>query len=106
MYPEFFVGMEPETGTTCGVESMSLLPFSLILASDPPGRSREGRSRASEEIAPGLSIEDTGDAVFLVSEGDGHDLTLSLEPAVALRLAKFILSQARHREQVSSGGPG
>lgn len=44
-------------------------------------------------LSTNLSIEDTGDAFFIISEGEGHDLTLSLDPDLALRLAHFILSR-------------
>lgn len=46
-------------------------------------------------LAPGLRVEDTGDSIFLVSEGNGHDLTLSIEPEVATILAEFIMSRRR-----------
>lgn len=47
----------------------------------------------TEQLSPQLSVEDTGDAFFIISEGTGHDLTLSLDPDVAVRLARFILSR-------------
>lgn len=49
------------------------------------------------ELARGLTVEDTGDSFFLTSEGAGHDLTFSLEPDIAVRLAEFILSRRRPR---------
>lgn len=55
----------------------------------------------STKLSPSLSIEDHGTEFYLVSEGDGHDLTLSLEAPVAERLARFILSR---RGLVASGG--
>lgn len=53
------------------------------------------------KLAEGLSVEDHGTEFYLVSEGDGHDLTLSLEAPVAERLARFILSR---RGEAASGG--
>lgn len=44
-------------------------------------------------LASGLSVEDHGSEFYLISEGEGHDLTLSLEAPVAERLARFILSR-------------
>lgn len=46
-------------------------------------------------LSVNLSVEDTGDSFFIISEGTGHDLTLSLEPDVAVRLAEFILSRRK-----------
>lgn len=48
---------------------------------------------ATEELAPGLSIEDHGSEFYIVTGGDGHDLTLALEAPVAERLARFILAR-------------
>lgn len=45
------------------------------------------------ELGTGFSIEDHGSEFYLISEGEGHDLTLSLEAPVAERLARFILSR-------------
>lgn len=63
----------------------------------PPKRApREDESDESVfALAPGLTIEFTGDAFFLVSRGEGHDLTLALEPSVAFDLAEFILRRQR-----------
>lgn len=52
------------------------------------------------EIAPRLRVEDHGSEFYLVSEGDGHDLTLALEAPVAERLARFILAR---RGRTASG---
>lgn len=55
------------------------------------------------EIAPGLRIEDHGSEFYIISEGEGHDLTLALEAPVAERLARFILARrggaASHRSE-------
>lgn len=51
------------------------------------------RSTSQEELAPGLTIEDHGSEFYIISEGDGHDLTLALEAPVAERLARFILAR-------------
>lgn len=58
---------------------------------------------STEELEPGLRIEDHGSEFYLVSEGEGHDLTLALEAPVAERLARFILARrggaaSGHRE--------
>lgn len=45
------------------------------------------------ELAKGLAVEDHGTEFYLVSEGQGHDITISLEAPVAERLARFILSR-------------
>lgn len=45
------------------------------------------------KLSASLTVEDHGTEFYLVSEGDGHDLTLSLEAPVAERLARFILSR-------------
>lgn len=50
------------------------------------------------EVAPGLVVEDHGDNFFLVFEGDGHDLTVSLENQVARRIATFIAERMREAE--------
>ena len=45
------------------------------------------------DLCPGLSAEDHGTEFYLISEGEGHDFTLSIEAPVAERLARFILSR-------------
>lgn len=47
----------------------------------------------TEQLSRHLSIEDHGSEFYLVSEGDGYDLTLSLDAPVAERLARFILAR-------------
>lgn len=47
----------------------------------------------TETLAPGLTVEDHGSEFYIVSAGDGHDLTLALEAPVAERLARFILAR-------------
>lgn len=47
----------------------------------------------TEKLAPGLSVEDTGDAFFVIIKGAGHDITISLDNDVAIRLAQFISSR-------------
>lgn len=65
----------------------------------------EEEGRHVRTLTAQLSVEDTGDAFFLLSEGEGHDLTLSLEPEVAFQLAEFILSRRRLRaDAFPSGG--
>ena len=44
-----------------------------------------------ERLSENLLVEDHGTEFYLVSTGQGHDLTVSLERDVALRLAQFIL---------------
>lgn len=56
-------------------------------------------SRAS--LSPNLTVEDHGSEFYLISEGEGHDLTFSIEAPVAERLARFILSR---RGGAASGG--
>lgn len=56
---------------------------------------------STEELAPGLVVEDHGSEFYIVSEGEGHDLTLALEAPVAERLARFILAR---RGGAASGG--
>jgi len=46
-----------------------------------------------QDLAAGLVVEDHGTEFYLVSRGEGHDLTLSLEADVAEQLARFILSR-------------
>lgn len=50
-------------------------------------------TKTSIELAEGLQIEDHGSEFYLVSEGVGHDITISLDVPVAERLARFILSR-------------
>lgn len=50
----------------------------------------------TEKLAPGLSVEDTGDAFFVIIKGAGHDITISLDNDVAIRLAQFISSRRLH----------
>jgi len=52
-------------------------------------------------LTRGLAVEDHGSEFYLISEGDGHDLTLALEAPVAERLARFILAR---RGGAASGG--
>lgn len=70
------------------------------MGSHDPGKVL-ARDRADPEttlsLSPGLTVEFTGDSFFLTSEGAGHDLTFSLEPDIAVRLAEFILSRRRPR---------
>lgn len=47
----------------------------------------------ARQLSDTLRVEDHGSEFYLVSEGEGHDITLSLEAPVAERLAKFILSR-------------
>ena len=48
-----------------------------------------------ESLSQDLSVEDTGDGFFIIVKGNGHDLTLSLDDDVAVRLAAFIASRRR-----------
>lgn len=43
-----------------------------------------------ERLAPGLTIEDHGDAFYLILEGEGCDITISIENDQARKLAAFI----------------
>jgi len=67
------------------------------------GKPRDAALQAelSVQLAPGLMAEDHGTEFYIISEGEGHDLTLSLEAPVAERLARFILSR---RGLAASGG--
>ena len=51
------------------------------------------RDRGAVELTPGLRVEDHGSEFYLISEGVGHDITISLEAPVAEHLARFILSR-------------
>lgn len=53
------------------------------------------------QLAPGLVIEDHGTEFFLLSRGERHDVTISLDAPVAETLARFILSR---RGDAASGG--
>ena len=44
-----------------------------------------------ERLSDNLQVENHGTEFYLVSTGQGHDLTVSLERDVAHRLAQFIL---------------
>lgn len=44
-----------------------------------------------ERLSDNLQVENHGTEFYLVSTGQGHDLTVSLERDVAQRLAQFIL---------------
>lgn len=55
----------------------------------------------TEALAPGLTVEDHGSEFYIISQGDGHDLTFALEAPVAERLARFILAR---RGMAASGG--
>lgn len=44
-------------------------------------------------LSRGLAVEDHGGEFFLISEGEGYDITLSIENAVAVDLARFILGR-------------
>lgn len=59
------------------------------------------RSGSTFELAERLSVEDHITEFYLVSRGDGHDVTLSLDATVAVRLAHFILSR---RGDAAPGG--
>lgn len=50
-------------------------------------------ANTSIELTKGLHVEDHGSEFYLISEGEGHDITISLEAPVAERLARFILSR-------------
>ena len=50
-------------------------------------------AKTSIELTKGLHVEDHGSEFYLVSEGVGHDITISLEAPVAELLARFILSR-------------
>ena len=47
----------------------------------------------TERLTTSLTVEDHGTEFYLISDGDGHDLTLSLDARVAERLAHFILAR-------------
>lgn len=53
----------------------------------------QASDESSIQLSASLTFEDHGTEFYLISEGDGHDLTLSLEAPVAERLARFILSR-------------
>lgn len=50
----------------------------------------------TQQLTESLSVEDHRTEFYVVSRGDGHDLTLSLDAPVAERLARFILSRRGH----------
>ena len=48
------------------------------------------------QLTAALVVEDHGTEFYLVSRGDGHDYTLSLDAEIAARLAQFILERRGH----------
>ncbi|MFA5861783.1 MAG: hypothetical protein WDA16_08815 [Candidatus Thermoplasmatota archaeon] len=45
------------------------------------------------ELRPGLTLQDHGTEFYLITQGDGYDLTLSLDEAVAEQLAIFVMER-------------
>ena len=60
-----------------------------------------GPGASVQQLTPTLAIEDHGTEFYVVSRGEGHDLTLSLDADVAERLALFILERRGHRPAAS-----
>lgn len=56
------------------------------------------------ELSASLSIEDQGTEFYLISEGDGHDLTFSLDDTVAEHLATFIIERMKLRSRAGLTG--
>lgn len=65
---------------------MALAPPTTMSPPAPP---------SEVELRPGLTLEDHGTEFYLISEGDGHDLTLSLEVDIARAIAQFIDARLR-----------
>lgn len=65
-----------------------------------------GKHGRRSDIRPDLSIEDHGTEFYVVSRGEGHDLTLSLDSTVAEALAHFILDRLGQRPAGFSKDPG
>lgn len=55
-------------------------------------------------LADGASVEDQGDAFYLVFEHAGCDLTLALDEQVAWRLADYLAARRALRKGGSSDG--
>lgn len=49
----------------------------------------------TRQLSPTLVVEDHGTEFFLVSRGEGHDITLSLDADVAVELSHFLSERLR-----------
>lgn len=97
-----------------GARARAIEPHVALRAGPPTGRRWED-PRAPEqviglapdetpreiELAPGLTVDDQGDGFYLVMEGNGHDVTISLDDPIALALADFVHERLRIRTGVS-----
>lgn len=62
-------------------------------------RSPLSPSGARTALSSTCSLEDHGDAFFLILEQEGFDLTLALSNDVALRVAEFLTQRLSMRPQ-------